>query len=86
MRAQSSRGVEFSTGPYRARLRAIVSLLVPLFVSAFKRAEELAIAMEARGYNGSVGRTRYRVQEMRGADYLVIVSIILFAMSLYLLR
>ena len=47
-------------GSIKERIRAVVPLLVPLFVSAFKRAEDLAIAMEVRGYRGGEGRTRYR--------------------------
>jgi energy-coupling factor transport system permease protein len=60
MKAQMARGVEFSSGPIKDRLKAIVPLLIPLFVSSFKRAEELAVAMEARGYRGGEGRTKYR--------------------------
>ncbi|WP_170005940.1 energy-coupling factor transporter transmembrane component T family protein [Bacillus fonticola] len=60
MKAQMARGVEFTSGPIRERVKAIVPLLVPLFVSSFKRAEELATAMEARGYRGGEGRSKYR--------------------------
>ena len=60
IKAQTSRGVEFTSGPIKERLKAIIPLLIPLFISAFKRAEELAIAMEARGYRGGEGRTKYR--------------------------
>ena len=60
MKAQMASGVDFSCGPIKDRIKAIVPLLVPLFVSAFKRAEELATAMEARGYRGGEGRTKYR--------------------------
>ena len=45
---------------FKDRLKAIIPLLIPLFISSFKRAEELAIAMEARGYRGGEGRTKYR--------------------------
>lgn len=60
MKAQTARGVEFSSGPIKDRVKAIIPLLIPLFISAFKRAEELAVAMEARGYRGGEGRTKYR--------------------------
>lgn len=60
MKAQTARGVEYSSGPIKERLKAIVPLLIPLFISSFKRAEELAVAMEARGYRGGEGRTKYR--------------------------
>ena len=57
MKAQQARGVDLSAGPIKERLRAIIPLLIPLFISAFKRAEDLATAMEARGYRGGEGRT-----------------------------
>ena len=60
MKAQTARGVEYSSGPIKERLKAIVPLLIPLFISSFKRAEELAVAMGARGYRGGEGRTKYR--------------------------
>ena len=59
MKAQMARGVDFANGPVKERVKAIVPLLVPLFVSAFKRAEELATAMEARGYRGG-DQSRYK--------------------------
>nr|WP_295971158.1 energy-coupling factor transporter transmembrane protein EcfT [uncultured Bacillus sp.] len=61
MKAQTARGLEFSGGPVKDRIKAIVPLLIPLFISSFKRAEELAVAMEARGYRGGEGRTKYRL-------------------------
>lgn len=60
MKAQMARGSDLSAGPIKDRIKAVVPLLVPLFVSAFKRAEDLATAMEVRGYRGGEGRTRYR--------------------------
>ena len=60
MKAQASRGVDFINGKLREKLRAIIALIVPLFISAFQRSEELANAMEARGYDPSAPRTRYR--------------------------
>ncbi|HEY8552139.1 MAG TPA: energy-coupling factor transporter transmembrane component T, partial [Thermaerobacter sp.] len=59
-KAQMARGAEFHRGGPLRRLRALVPLLVPLFVGAFRRADDLALAMEARGYRGGAGRTRYR--------------------------
>src|SRR5699024_2806406 len=59
-KAQASRGVDFRTGPIKERIKAIVPLLVLLFISAFKRAEELAMAMESRGYQGGEGRSKLR--------------------------
>lgn len=86
MKAQSARGVDFTGGPLKERLRAIVSLLVPLFVGAFKRAEELAIAMEARGYKGGDGRTKFRDLAWQGKDSLVLVSLFCLATVLFYVR
>ncbi|ABG05068.1 cobalt transport protein [Rubrobacter xylanophilus DSM 9941] len=60
MRAQAARGADFSEGGVAGRLRAVLPVLVPLTVGAFRRADELAEAMESRGYRGGEGRTRYR--------------------------
>ena len=60
MKAQSSRGVDFKHGKLSSRFKAIISLIIPLFISAFQRSEELADAMEARGYDPKQKRTRYR--------------------------
>lgn len=79
MKAQSSRGVDLEEGSLIKKMRAILSLLIPLFLSAFQRAEDLAYAMEARGYNPSKERTRYKVLKLETRDYflLVISSLIL---------
>lgn len=61
MKAQSSRGVDFQHGGFIKRVRAVISLIVPLLVSSFQRSEELANAMEARGYNPREKRTKYRL-------------------------
>lgn len=60
MKAQMARGADFQSGGLMQRAKNLVPLLVPLFVSAFRRADELAIAMEARGYRGGQGRTKFR--------------------------
>ncbi|TFJ92844.1 energy-coupling factor transporter transmembrane component T family protein [Lentibacillus salicampi] len=75
-KAQASRGVDFRTGPLKERIRAVVPLLVPLFVSAFKRAEELAMAMEARGYQGGEGRTKLRELKLRKRDVMILLLFI----------
>lgn len=81
-KAQASRGVDFRTGPMKERFKAIIPLLIPLFISAFKRAEELAMAMEARGYQGGEGRTKLRELAYKRNDY---ISFILFALVIVLL-
>lgn len=68
MNAQKARGADFSSGSLAARAKALIPILVPLFVSAFKRADELAVAMECRCYRGDEGRTRMNVLRFSAAD------------------
>jgi energy-coupling factor transport system permease protein len=86
MKAQIARGVEFASGPLMERIKAVVPLLIPLFVSAFKRAEELATAMEARGYRGGEGRTKYRQLCWKLADSLQLVLLAVLTVLLILFR
>lgn len=86
MKAQSARGAKFSLGSMKERIQAIVALLVPLFINAFKRAEDLAVAMEARGYRGGVGRTKIREYHWKLNDTLTIVSIFVIIIVLVVLR
>ncbi|RDB32166.1 energy-coupling factor transporter transmembrane protein EcfT [Exiguobacterium sp. RIT594] len=86
MKAQQARGVDLSAGPIKERLRAIIPLLIPLFISAFKRAEDLATAMEARGYRGGEGRTRLRESKWTGRDTGLIVLLIVLGLLLVYLR
>lgn len=86
MKAQIARGVEFGSGPIKDRIKAVVPLLIPLFVSSFKRAEELAIAMEARGYRGGEGRTKYRQLNWKIADTLLLAILIVLTALLFLYR
>ncbi|WP_156291739.1 energy-coupling factor transporter transmembrane component T family protein [Oceanobacillus salinisoli] len=85
-RAQASRGVDFRTGPVKERIKAVVPLLVPLFVSAFKRAEELAMAMEARGYQGGEGRSKLRELKIEKIDIFVYFIFVLVIMILFATR
>lgn len=61
MKAQASRGVDFKNGNIKAKIKSLVTLIIPLFVSAFAKAEDLANAMEVRGYDPYQKRIRYRV-------------------------
>ena len=70
MKAQMARGADFESGNLLARAKAMVPLLVPLFVSAFRRAGDLAMAMESRCYHGGENRTRLRVLKITKNDYL----------------
>lgn len=77
MKAQESRGVDMKEGKLSERVMAILSLIVPLFVSAFQRAEDLANAMEARGYAPGEPRTRYKVLKMERRDYILLLGSVL---------
>ncbi|RHH67069.1 MULTISPECIES: energy-coupling factor transporter transmembrane protein EcfT [Vagococcus] len=86
MNAQRARGVDFGEGNLMDKMKAIVPLLIPLFVSSFNRAEELAIAMEARGYRGGEGRTKYRVLNWDKTDTLAMLSFVVLTIVLVLVR
>ena len=70
MSAQKARGAEFDTGNIIQKAKALLPILVPLFISAFRRADELAVAMESRCYHGGDGRTRLNNLKMAARDYL----------------
>ena len=72
MSAQRARGADFESGNLIQRAKALIPLLVPLFISAFRRADELAVAMECRCYHGGEGRTRLRQLRYAGRDYFVL--------------
>ncbi|ONI42399.1 transporter [Candidatus Epulonipiscium fishelsonii] len=78
MKAQTARGADFETGSIIQRAKAMVPIMVPLFVSAFRRADELAMAMEARCYRGGAGRTRMNSLKYQTRDKIAFVVIILF--------
>ncbi|MFG3614045.1 energy-coupling factor transporter transmembrane component T family protein [Rummeliibacillus stabekisii] len=86
MKAQTARGSDLTSGPIKERIKAVVPLLVPLFVSAFKRAEDLATAMEVRGYRGGEGRTRYRQLKWQVRDTIAVLSIVVMGAVLIYLR
>ena len=75
MKAQMARGADFESGNLLARAKAMVPLLVPLFVSAFRRAGDLAMAMESRCYHGGENRTRLRVLKITSNDWLAALSV-----------
>ena len=85
MSAQKARGADFETGGLVKRARALIPILVPLFVSAFRRADDLAVAMECRCYNGGEGRTRLKVLKMQRRDYIALVLGVLFTICAILL-
>ncbi|MBT2572092.1 energy-coupling factor transporter transmembrane protein EcfT [Planococcus sp. ISL-110] len=86
LKAQMARGSDIGSGPIKERIKAVVPLLIPLFVSAFKRAEDLATAMEVRGYRGGEGRTRYRQLDWRFVDSLSLLVLAGLAGMLWYFR
>ncbi|MPN13369.1 Energy-coupling factor transporter transmembrane protein EcfT [bioreactor metagenome] len=84
MKAQMARGADFETGNIISRAKAMVPLLVPLFISAFRRADELALAMEARCYRGGENRTRMKQLILEFRDFAAIcITIVFFAAILW---
>jgi energy-coupling factor transport system permease protein len=86
-KAQSARGADFASGSLVKRVKAMVPILVPLFISAFRRADELAAAMECRCYRGDVNRTRLKQLKTSKCDYFAIaVCVVCFVVVLILNR
>ena len=86
MRAQASRGSDFDSKKLRDKIRAFIPVLVPLFIGAFRRATDLATAMEARCYRGGKDRTRYRVLKYTKADLILTSIFIVFSILIILTR
>ncbi|MBE6562201.1 MAG: energy-coupling factor transporter transmembrane protein EcfT [Ruminococcaceae bacterium] len=87
MNAQKARGADFSEGSLIKRAKALIPILVPLFASAFRRADELAVAMECRCYRGGEGRTRMNVLKASVSDVLwVLVLVLLGAAVIFINR
>jgi energy-coupling factor transport system permease protein len=85
MKAQQARGADFESGGPIKRAKALIPILVPLFVSSFRRAGELAEAMEARCYHGGEGRTRMKPLRYRAADHLFLGITVLYFVLIILL-
>ena len=75
MSAQKARGADFTTGSLASRAKALIPVIVPLFASAFRRADELATAMECRCYHGGEGRTRLRVLRCHARDFVLLAAV-----------
>ena len=86
MSAQKARGADFESGNFLRRAKALVPILVPLFISAFRRADELATAMECRCYHGGEGRTALHVLRYRATDYLTLVAFAALVAGIILLK
>ena len=86
MSAQRARGADFESGNLIQRAKALIPLLVPLFISSFRRAEELAIAMECRCYHGDDGRTSLRQLSLHGRDWAFMLFTVLLLAAVCVLR
>ncbi len=86
MSAQKARGADFDSGNLFQRAKALLPILVPLFVSAFRRADELAVAMESRCYHGGEGRTRMKQLKMQGIDAWALVLGAMFLSVIFTMK
>ena len=86
MTAQKSRGADFESGNLIQRAKALIPILIPLFVSAFRRSDELATAMECRCYHGGEGRTRMTVTRMKAIDFLFLTLMLIGVIAICLLN
>ena len=86
MTAQKARGADFSTGSLIDRAKALIPIIIPLFVSSFSRAGELATAMECRCYHGGEGRTRLHVRKVRPKDIAALLLIVMLGAALVALN
>ena len=86
MKAQMARGADFDTGGIIKKARSLVPLLVPLFISAFRRAEDLALAMESRCYRGDIGRTRMKQMRFAVRDFAVFGVMLVFITMIFVLN
>ena len=86
MSAQKARGADFDSGNLFQRAKALLPILVPLFVSAFRRADELAVAMESRCYHGGKGRTRMKQLRMQGIDAWALLLGAVFLAAIFVMK
>ncbi len=86
MSAQKARGADFTTGSLFKRAKALIPVLVPLFVSAFRRADELATAMECRCYHGGEGRTKLNISHYSLRDLVMLCIMVAFGAGLLLIN
>lgn len=86
MKAQKARGADFESGNLVQRAKNLIPLLVPLFISSFRRADELAMAMEARCYRGGEGRTRMKILKLTSKDAVAIVIFVFLTIGIVYMR
>lgn len=86
MNAQKARGADFTNGSITKRAKALIPVLIPLFISAFRRAGDLAVAMTCRCYRGGTGRTRLNVLKCKARDYIWLFIAVLFIAAIVLIN
>jgi len=86
MDAQKARGADFTEGSIITRAKALIPILIPLFISSFRRADELATAMECRCYTGGEGRTRMNVLRANAKDFLFLLAVVILGAGILLLN
>jgi energy-coupling factor transport system permease protein len=86
MKAQAARGADIGTGNLLERAKSFIPILIPLFVSSFRRADDLAVAMEARCYRGSKGRTSMRVLRYTKTDVVIILGFLIICAGILLIH
>jgi energy-coupling factor transport system permease protein len=84
--AQKARGADFESGNLIQRAKALIPILIPLFISAFRRADELSVAMDCRCYNDGDHRTRMRQLKYQGKDFVLIAFGLILCVSIGILR
>jgi len=85
MKAQIARGADLENGNIIQRAKNMIPILVPLFVSAFRRANDLAMAMEARCYRGGEGRTKMKPLQYKSRDYIAYASIVIYVVAVFVI-
>ena len=86
MKAQKARGADFESGNILQRAKSLIPILVPLFISAFRRANDLAMAMEARGYHGGEGRTKMRPLQYHSRDFIAYAVLLMYLVLMFVFK
>lgn len=86
IKAQASRGADFESRNVIKAAKSYIPVLVPLFIGAFRSAEDMAVAMEARSYRGGDGRTKYRILKFSSADLVILIATAVFTAAVALLK
>ena len=85
MKAQIARGADLESGNIIQRAKSMIPILVPLFVSAFRRANDLAMAMESRCYRGGEGRTKMKPLQYHKRDYIAYIVVIIYVIAVFVI-